>query len=944
MLRGIKNLPVLYSITNSTATPAEYLDKYKPFDFFTFLKYMPPAASTNVSNEHYREYITAWAAVNNYNEEQESKLTQNLYVELLKDISINYLTYEEKRAIATTDFNNKQEIEIILPFYSRKLREICDFYNKKREDLKQQPYKIKSRGTVSSVSRSIYDSINEYVFTADDENLTYNYPPINLEVLADKLSIEIEELYDLYSNYFDVYPQQQVDAISSGMRATYFSHNVNDLEYNIFVDFDDAVKQYIIDNTRVYLTSLAENFSVFFNTNLINLNCRVGDPLYTLVTGNKEEASAILTLRKKLIEKYIGTDIHYISAGDTIDNIKTGVLIKAENPTGNLLNRHFPTAAALDDVKNLVTLRKLGLFFKPEKFGLLQFSVPENRYKIDKSKVSPNTIYVFPDPSMYGDTTGLTNTTLQSPVMHVHKYTRTIQNEATFFTEGDPQVLPISQSFYAYTSKQQFVSRFELGNDSLKSNFLSIVNKGIVKHWCEDIFGDQYLHIETQVKKPINDITTPDTQLKYEYRKYDGGIITFADGSSVPERSIADSPSWVFPDIYSSEYYYNALFDGSVGALQNNMMVRGMLGTRTFDGWNFTQTDFTNTEDAVIFNPFNVFYNVSSVDGGYFNDTVAVTADFTLNYAFSSIQYERLDGDIITHDNSYVLGAEDKNFFIDNVYPNQKSTTYQDDTLSYESIVYVRDVITSQIYQLSSHKILKRYHSEVVEEILNFKYFDVYKDTIYFRTKNYFIADKILSDKDYLNLTAKRNILQLNLSTPGNRKFIVPSKPFFFEDNSDAVLGGIECDNVESNGIILKPVLYRISNNTADIQDVNITHIKGEDYVSPLNVKVIKIENPKITYNSRVRLYSMTATLFDKNNLCYFYQVFFELQAKYANIKGCRLICLQTNSVIKTINWKDEINYNMLNVNTNLNNITTTYTSISVNSSTRSIDIYETSI
>ena len=151
--------------------------------------------------------------------------------------------------------------------------------------------------------------------------------------------------------------------------------------------------------------------------------CKSGDKHFNLISPYKDYATNILDLKSILIKKFIGADFYYVKTGNTKNDIESGKLFEADNPSGNLLNRHFPSTASIEEDSQLKTLRKIGLFFRPEKTGLLYFSVPKNHYEIDYSKLEPNKLYIYPDPNRYGNTIGLTNRYFDdSPLIHTQDY------------------------------------------------------------------------------------------------------------------------------------------------------------------------------------------------------------------------------------------------------------------------------------------------------------------------------------------------------------------------------------------------------------------------------------------------------------------------------------------------------------------------------------------
>jgi hypothetical protein len=55
-------------------------------------------------------------------------------IDILKSITLDYSSYEEQDFIAHMDLTNKTHLKALSALYSRKIREITEFYRKKRNE------------------------------------------------------------------------------------------------------------------------------------------------------------------------------------------------------------------------------------------------------------------------------------------------------------------------------------------------------------------------------------------------------------------------------------------------------------------------------------------------------------------------------------------------------------------------------------------------------------------------------------------------------------------------------------------------------------------------------------------------------------------------------------------------------------------------------------------
>ena len=64
----------------------------------------------------------------------------------------------------------------------------------------------------------------------------------------------------------------------------------------------------------------------------------------------------------------------------------------------NIFNIKF---ALKQDPKNLYSAKDVGGFYLPQRIGLLFYNPIKSSFVIDKQKLQPNTVAVFPDPAVY---------------------------------------------------------------------------------------------------------------------------------------------------------------------------------------------------------------------------------------------------------------------------------------------------------------------------------------------------------------------------------------------------------------------------------------------------------------------------------------------------------------------------------------------------------------
>lgn len=858
-----------YSITNLASKDAKMLDAQSPFSFYDFIKYTQEQLTPIQANDYYLGYLNEWHGVKKTSAVNTQQSIVERYTEFIKDISLNHLTYEEKRFISNIDFSDPEDLDIVIPFFSKKIREICNFYASKREIVKYKVHKNSFKGTFISIEKSIAEAITDFLFASENSELSFTAPTLELKSVLTSLDVEVEELYDIYTNYLNLDPTKTAETYDTKtqLRAELFSSNTNSIEADIFLNFSAALRRQIFSTVNIFLKSLKNNFTVNYNLNDVNVNCAQGDKLYDLVNANKARATRELLLKEQLIKKYIGSDFYYIQTGSTLTDVTSGILFKADNPSGNLLNRNFPSTASVEEVSELVSARKLGLFFAPDKQGILFLNAPNAEYSINVDKLQTNKLYIFPDPSRYGKTKTISQSDVSDyPLIHIEDYTPSIHNPSSYHAWGDIKHTPHDQSFFGYYSK---VDRSTIAASSLSNNFSTLYNNGILTQYAVDIYGNEYGLLKLSQKQALNidkqdDIALPSVEF------VDGGPIKYKNGIALPEPSSPSSPLWPTPNLYTSTYYYNALYSGGVG---NKIDLTFIRACNPGDGESYLPGNLLITPDST-----SVQYLV--MDGGTFSDVL--TYEKRKDYRSAKHAYFR---EVLPESTTQLI--EDTNDAFKKV-----------DIDARPGRVFFKDIISTRIDTLSTSfsPILYKYN-ETIQQELNLKVYDfnVYNDVIYFITENYFVVEKF----NYFNKIGyagtENNYLHLSKDTAS------VSKPFFFENRDYSLVTTLSVLSADFNECVILPSIYRIDYKTAKLKKIFPNTGDYSAFLNTKSVKFVRVNQPILTYNSRNSLYAISTTVVDQNNLPYIYQVSFVYDSETVSIKDVRLITFLESS--NTVNW-----------------------------------------
>lgn len=446
----------LYSFNKSILNDSpSAIDSTAPVTFLTWFSQKNLTSFDPILQfDQYKNYVIEWGKKKGRNTKQSTDLVRDSYIQLLREIIIDYSTEEERRFIVNADFNNTYDLDVILPFFIQKLKAICLFYVEKRQELPTASIQHNLRGSnlgiENLVKKLIFDSARVNIVQQTSEVCIF--PPVS--AIAKDLSVYIEELYDQTDNYFNLNEDPNNFISQTTQRALLSSTNINLVNSKFYLDFKgaiiDAIREY-----SFYLTSLGtNNFSINPELDGSELYYLKSRDFISYLSGGQDQLK--INLLKTLAPKYIGTDFHFLSTGTTATNFVSGILFKAQQPTLNILNKQYPTVATVQNLNSLFSDYEIGRFFVPQHQGLLIHNTPYKTYEIDTSKLSPNTVYAYPDPDIIGNTSWNNDVENEfAPVLYKIDLTWNKISRANQYAFGDVLSNSYNQLYYSYQSQSQ---------------------------------------------------------------------------------------------------------------------------------------------------------------------------------------------------------------------------------------------------------------------------------------------------------------------------------------------------------------------------------------------------------------------------------------------------------------------------------------------------------
>lgn len=913
---------ILNTITNNSIT---VYDELKPYSFIQFLKFYNSSVSTKEIIAEYNIYIQEWCRVKNdqYDVNIYKNIIKQEYIALLKEITLDYTTTEERRFLSNltiTDeiLNNNDKLnnllDIILPFYIEKINNICKYYINKRHEYKfniQNNKNINSPSVLKTTIKNII--IDELTTNISDYN---SIPLSNINEISQILDIDIVNLYDNH-NYFEKFED-------------FIPNNSNEINYKIFEDYDEA----LIEAIRQYPFYLVESniyaFSVNPDVKSSDLNyLPVKDFINNIKSSDKNDV--ILNLQKQLIEKFSGSDYYYISTSDTITNPTSGLLIEADNTIFNILNVDILNTPTIDNGV-YDDVRRIGINFTPDKFGLLFYNTNNLKYEIDYSKLQPNSIYVFPDPNKFNRN--------DVPLIWFIDTNKVKLNYTTQYAFGRPKSDPLIQYFYSYFSTDQKQDSTNTKLITFKNKFESILNDKIITQYKYDIFGNEYALFKED--------------LYYKYPKIDNNL-DYSNGLDSENDCIFVNR--ILDGRNTTDFcpYYTSLpFNIALGQIYYYKLIMGDYGINNFtiyaniyDHYNLLVdgnsiipsiglssylTNITNWP-----NLSNISYNflldsgiASYLSSNNQGETVVKIPQNSLELTAANITYgdynciydggmlytngyvDKIESPIITSTNNTIISTiplsdikEETDSVIEKT--NQSGILYFKN--AYTGDILLGSQALSAIYnKFNLPKYVNIYNELINNEIIDI---DIINDVIFITTKNYIIYDKLVFENNEIT----KSIYGVNYIELNHNSIDKPST-YFYLDNRNKV-AYVQIVNLQNN--IHYPILKLINLDDLQVETLSFNNdtnfIISEFNWDDINVAIDRISTPKLIYNSLNNLYNLSIMCYDQNNMPYLYNISFIYNINDIILYSNRFYT-NNNSITNIINQNDIL----INTNSTFNN------------------------
>jgi hypothetical protein len=818
------------SITNPNVNKTNALDVETPFSFLEFIKILTDSYEPESLQEYYTIYLRKWNTLNVGKYVNENDIIVKKYKEFISEININYTTLEEKEFLSKVDFNDPYDLDVILGFYSKKLKDLSLFYNRKRDNVKYNVLRNKLKGTNFGISKTLSELTISYLESIPDGSILFD-----IDNIKRNIDIEIEELYDTYPLYFNQPPDERI-----------YDNKDIDYGYDIFLKSNQEL--------------IGEIFS------------GLSDELKTI-----KEVDNLLNNKRKLTEKYLFTDFYYLSTGSTVTDFVSGKLLESSNTVSNFVNRDYPTTASTQRTEYLESIRYRG-FFKPSNISIVLVDGLNSSFSFNFSNLEPNKIYYFPDPKILGKNGDVINFIVDDSFIKKNYSSGKAVNQPTstnLDTKYYGYVSQIEPSEYKYLDKifdygfitevktdfyNNLYGLFNNGN-RFTQNITTITSEPIYYNIIDGykFFDDWYWEYYEFNYSTVDSITLEnvirtgfDGQNFGNFLDNDQAdiILSFGVFSNLynmpdedPEKVLlegallADSKNQPLIDLQSSDllnfetftdsFYYSLLVEGAIHS--NDPLQRALLDPLYPSiSANFIDVSLTPT--------------ISVVDGG----SLGIQYDFNIPNEYDNVTFVPIS------DNPTVFSL------VENL---------PTDSYSLSGKLFVKNSITKEIKPIveSLEYLTSKYSGEVLHQLSSMvQRFETINDVILIETSNYFSINKIeMNSKGFIDpKTANYTIDHStnNFDKLSNR-FKIKNKIYYVKLNTK--------EDLENESFIVYPEVFEynlLENKNIKLFPLRESDIESFPNILDYDVRYTECQEPTLTYNSRNNLFNVSYLLKDQNN------------------------------------------------------------------------------
>ena len=180
----------------------------------SFKEWLARNTSINTGNEYkeYNGYLKFWYAYKSKSKKNQLENLRNDYAGFLRELSLVFKDDPQFKYISEIDFDDNLDLEYAIPYFTKKIKEICFYIINKRETTKNAKLKYNMAGSNQALEKLFY----QYLLQAFTKRNTLIQVPEfsgretlpDLSAVATSFRVQVEELND-DGSYFDKDPSAE---------------------------------------------------------------------------------------------------------------------------------------------------------------------------------------------------------------------------------------------------------------------------------------------------------------------------------------------------------------------------------------------------------------------------------------------------------------------------------------------------------------------------------------------------------------------------------------------------------------------------------------------------------------------------------------------------------------------------------------------------------------
>jgi hypothetical protein len=280
-------------------------DTENPYSFKEWLKIHTSIGSGREFKE-YDRYLRSWYSSKEGIKTERSLALKSDYVNFVNELSVIFKDDPQFKYISDIDFDDNVDIEYAIPYYTKKIKEICFYIINKRDSAKKAKIKYNMAGSTQALEKLFYQYLLQ-AFTK--KNTLIQVPEFSgvetlpaLSSISDTFKIVVEEVNDA-GNYFDKDPS--VDYYSELPLSSYFEN----------LDYTDSY-QWIFESGSIPLCSDNPLFFVLSSTlEQFGVESAFALPFSAIDLADRFAPTPNVVNFNLLSQKYSGNDFYVLTGG-----------------------------------------------------------------------------------------------------------------------------------------------------------------------------------------------------------------------------------------------------------------------------------------------------------------------------------------------------------------------------------------------------------------------------------------------------------------------------------------------------------------------------------------------------------------------------------------------------------------------------------------------------